>query len=191
MGRADTIFQYSGPTFAACPPDPLPPMLRVLIAALALSAAALAHADESSEAQRLLQGGQTEAALARAETALAQRPNDAALRFTRAVALMDLGRDAQALEAFERMTQDYPELPEPYNNLGLLHARAGRLDEARVALETALRNDPSHRLARRNLGDVLLRLALQSWEAADAASPGDPGLAQRIRIARELAASPR
>lgn len=167
------------------------PMLRPLIAALALCAATLAHADDATEAQRLLQGGHPDAALARAEASLAQRPNDATLRFTRAVALMDLGRDAEALDAFQRMTQDYPELPEPYNNLGLLYARGGRLDEARVALETALRNDPSHRVARRNLGDVLLRLALQAWEAADAAQPGDPELQRRIRVGRELATSPR
>lgn len=167
------------------------PMLRPLIAALALCAATLAHADDVADAQRLLQGGHPEAALARAEASLAQRPNDATLRFTRAVALMDLGRDAEALDAFQRMTQDYPELPEPYNNLGLLYARAGKLEEARVALETALRNDPSHRVARRNLGDVLLRLALQAWEAADAAQPGDPELQRRIRVGRELATSPR
>lgn len=167
------------------------PMLRALIAAFALSVASLAQADDVADAQRLLQGGQPEAALSRAEAALGQRPNDATLRFTRAVALMDLARDAEALDAFQRMTQDYPELPEPYNNLGLLYARAGRLEEARVALETALRNDPSHRIARRNLGDVLLRLALQAWQAADAALPGDPELQRRIRIGRELATSPR
>ncbi|MBK1615256.1 hypothetical protein CKO44_17480 [Rubrivivax gelatinosus] len=166
-------------------------MLRVLIAALALALVPLAHADDAADAQRLLLAGQADAALARAETALAQRPNDATLRFTRGVALLDLGRDAEAQDAFLRMTQDFPELPEPYNNLGLLYARAGRLEDARVALETALRNDPSQRIARRNLGDVMLRLALQSWEAAAAATPGDPELERRIRVARELAASPR
>lgn len=191
MGRADTIFQYSGRLLRPTLPNPPLQMLRVLIAALALALAPLAHADDAADAQRLLLAGQADAALARAETALAQRPNDATLRFTRGVALMDLGRDAEAQDAFLRMTQDFPELPEPYNNLGLLYARAGRLEDARVALETALRNDPSQRNARRNLGDVLLRLALQSWEAAAAATPGDPELERRIRVARELAASPR
>lgn len=191
MGRADTIFQYSGRLLRPTLPNPPLQMLRVLIAALALALVPLAHADDAADAQRLLLAGQADAALARAETALAQRPNDATLRFTRGVALLDLGRDAEAQDAFLRMTQDFPELPEPYNNLGLLYARAGRLEDARVALETALRNDPSQRIARRNLGDVMLRLALQSWEAAAAATPGDPELERRIRVARELAASPR
>lgn len=191
MGRADTIFQYSGRLLRPTLPNPPLQMLRVLIAALALALVPLAHADDAADAQRLLLAGQADAALARAETALAQRPNDATLRFTRGVALLDLGRDAEAEDAFLRMTQDFPELPEPYNNLGLLYARAGRLEDARVALETALRNDPSQRNARRNLGDVMLRLALQSWEAAAAATPGDPELERRIRVARELAASPR
>ena len=167
----------------------MPP--RALFAAFVLAAASLAHADDAVEARRLLDAGRPDAALAAADGALAARPNDATLRFVRGVALLDLGRDDAAREAFERMTQDFPELPEPYNNLALLHARAGRLDEARIALETALRNDPTQVVARRNLGDIHLRLAIQSWEGAEAVAPGDPELARRIRAARELAASPR
>lgn len=165
--------------------------LRALIAVLVLGAASLAHADDAAEARRLLDSGRPDAALALADGALAARPNDATLRFVRGVALLDLGRDEAAREAFERMTQDFPELPEPYNNLALLHARAGRLDEARSALETALRNDPAQPVARRNLGDVYLRLAIQAWETAAPSMPGDPELERRIRLGRELAAARR
>lgn len=111
--------------------------------------------------------------------------------FAQAVRLMDAGRDAEAAVAFERVAQDWPELPEPWNNLALLHARAGRLDEARVALETALRNDPGHVAARANLAEVHLRLALRAWEQAAAAAPDDAALQRRVRLAREWLATPR
>ena len=39
---------------------------------------------------------------------------------------------------FEQLTEDFPELPEPYNNLAVLYAADGQLDRARAALELAL-----------------------------------------------------
>jgi hypothetical protein len=36
---------------------------------------------------------------------------------------------------FTELSQEYPELPDPYNNIALLLARAGRLNEALQALQ--------------------------------------------------------
>ncbi len=91
------------------------------------------------------------------------------------------------MELFVAMTQQFPGLPEPYNNIALLHARAGRWEAAREALENALRNDPGHRVARENLGDVHLQLAIQAWEAAAGAGAGNPALQRKLKIGRELA----
>ena len=162
-----------------------------LLALLALPLAAAVWADEAAEVQRLVRAGELPAALARAERASAAEPGDAKLRFLNGVILMDLQRDAAALSIFERLTEDFPELAEPYNNIALLQARAGKLDEARAALETALRNDPTLRSARSNLGDVYLRLAMRAWEAVAAEAPGDAGLQRRLRVAREIVAQPR
>jgi len=71
------------------------------------------------------------------------------------------------------LTQDFPELADPYNNLAVLYAASGRLDAALLALQQALRNDPGHRQARENLGDVYLALAVQAWQAAEVQSKGD------------------
>jgi len=141
----------------------------------------VAGAQENDAAQRLQ----------RAESAAAANPMDARLRFRHGVLLLELERDAEAMQVFQRMGEDFPELPEPYNNIALLHARAGRYEAARQALETALRNDPGYRPARANLGDVLLRLALQAWEAAAAAEPPDAALQRKLQLARELVALPR
>lgn len=166
-----------------------------LCAALWCGGAPAATPSEDLRAvQELLARGQAREALARLEAregataAPVATGVDAELRFLRGVALMDLQRDAEALAWFERMTQDHPELPDPFNNIALLHVRAGRLEAARQALETALRNDPSFRLARANLGLVHLMLAAQAWDQVAASGPVDPAFTRRLQSVRSLLA---
>lgn len=173
------------------PPTPCLPVRLVAALAAALLCTGGALADEAAEIRALLASGEGDAALRRAERAAAAQPRDLALRFLQGVVLMDLQRDAAALAHFTAMTQDYPELPDPYNNIALLQVRAGRLELARQALETALRNDPAHLLARRNLGEVHLMLAVQAWELATASGPVDVALLRRLEEVRAvLAAAP-
>ncbi len=152
-----------------------------------LFAVGLAHAaGEGDEIRSRVARGDLSGALTLADAAVARRPDDAQLRFLRGVVLMDLGRDGAALEVFEALNQTYPELPEPLNNIGLLHARAGRLEAARASLLLALRSDPTHRAARANLAQVHLMLAVQGWEQLALADPGDTALARRLEVARTL-----
>lgn len=148
-----------------------------------------AWADEAAEVRALLARGDGAAALQRVQSAAAANPRDVQLRFLHGVVLMDTGHDDEALAHFTRMTQDFPELPDPYNNIALLQVRAGRLEQARQALETALRNDPSHRTARANLGEVHLMLAAQAWALAAAGGPVDASLLRRLEAVRALLAA--
>jgi Tfp pilus assembly protein PilF len=151
----------------------------------------LAHsADEATEIRVLLARGAAPEALQRVERALAADPKNAQLRFMHGVVLMDLARDAEALALFTRLSQDYPELPDPLNNIALLQVRAGQLDSALVALQAALRNDPTHRTARANLGQVYLMLAVQAWTQLAGSGPLDPPLQRRLEAARALLSSP-
>ncbi len=159
-----------------------------LLLATLLGVAPAARADDLAELRALIARGDLSAALTRAELAIAVQPRDAQLRFLRGVVLMDLGRDAQALEAFTLLTQDHPDLPDPYNNIGLLQARAGRPEAALAALEQALRCDPSHRTARANLGQVHLMLAVKTWDQLAHSGPLDPALHRRLEAARALLA---
>lgn len=150
-----------------CPPPPL----RALIAPVSLALAAwlapgLAWADDAADIQQLLRGGRPAQALARAEQALQARPRDPQLRFLRAVSLSDAGRADDAIEAFTALTQDHPELPEPHNNLAVLHAARNDLDRARESLERAVRANPDYAVAHDNLGDIQARLAARSWARA-------------------------
>lgn len=130
------------------------------------------------------------AALQRAEQAVAAQPKEPALRFLRAVVLMDLSRNDEAMASFVQLNQEYPELPDPLNNIALLQVRAGRLNEALLALQSALRNDPGHRTARANLGQVHLMLAVQAWDQAINGAPQDAALRRKLEAARSLLAAP-
>lgn len=152
-------------------------LTRNLAGALALACAAALAAAADTDA---------EAALQKARQAALADPGNPAPRFALGVLLIDRQADAEAMALFVGLTQQFPSLPEPYNNIALLHARAGRWDAARAALEAALRNDPGHRVARENLGDVHLQLALQAWDAAASGAAG-PALQHKLKIGRELA----
>lgn len=158
-----------------------------LMAQAAGSPGAAASAPNSSavrnEVERLQRAGQTAEAMQRLDKALADDPRDAELRFLKAVMLAESGRANEAAEIYVRLTQEFPELPEPWNNLAVLQAAQGRLDEARDALEAALRNDPGYAVAQENLGDIYVRLAARAYERAGGAS----AQAQRkLQLARQL-----
>ena len=155
-----------------------------LLAALLL--ARPAFADLASDVHGLVAKGDLAAALRATETASQASPREAQPRFLRAVVLMDMQRSDEALTAFTVLSQEYPELPEPFNNIALLQVRAGRLELARQALETALRNDPGHRAARTNLGEVHLMLAVQAWQQAASNAPLDPRLQRKLDAVRAL-----
>ncbi len=137
------------------------------------------------QARRLREDGDTAGALRTIEMALERLPRDVALRFTRAVMQADLGQTDAAVAGFTALTQEYPELPEPHNNLATLHAARGDLDRARAALDEAVRAMPAYALAWDNLGDVYLRLAARAWERAtqfDKASEAST----KLKLARDL-----
>jgi Flp pilus assembly protein TadD len=144
------------------------------------------RADDLASAQRLWLAGQRPQAVEQVEQALARSPDDLQLRFALGVMRMELGERAQAQSIFTRLTQDFPDLADPYNNLAVLHAAAGDLDDARTALEQALRLQPEHAQAQENLGDVLLRLALRAYQRAQKAALA-PTDALAAKINRTLA----
>ncbi len=143
-------------------------------------------AQELRDIEKLFRGGDTALAMQQADKAIAERPRDASMRFLRAVMLTELQRTGEAIDALNKLIEDFPDLPEPYNNLAVLLAAQGRIDRARDLLETALRHDPGYAVAHENLGDVFVRLALRAFERA-AVSRNDEALQRKLRLTRELA----
>ncbi len=166
----------------------LPRLLRLLaLTALVGTGAAQAQANDYAEITQLLKAGKAAEALTKADQRLSATPRDPQLRFLKGVAQADSGRPADAVATFTKLTEDYPELPEPYNNLAVLYANQNQLDKARTALEMAIRTNPSYATAHENLGDIYAKLASQAYNKAlqlDAANA--TSVKPKLALIREL-----
>jgi hypothetical protein len=136
-------------------------------------------ADPVYEVEQLLKKGKREQALERIDAYLMAQPKDAwgrtmtQMRLLKGTLLAEQKRTDEAIAVFFKLTQDYPELPEPYNNLAVLYAGQGRLEEARDVLERALRTDPAYATAQRNLSEIYARLATQAYDHVLQTSGGE------------------
>lgn len=136
-----------------------------LVASL-LAVVVPAHADELADVTKAVRAGQYPDALSKADAFLAKHPRDAQMRFLKGVILTEENKSAEAITVFTKLTEDYPELPEPYNNLAVLFAANGQYDKARLALDNAIRTNPAYATAYENLGDVHAKLASQAYDKA-------------------------
>jgi len=157
-----------------------------LAAALSLSLLSPAHADDYTAVNDLIRSGKLTEALARADQYLVGKPRDPQMRFIRGVIQTEAGKPSDAINTFTKITQDYPELPEPYNNLAVLYAGQNQFDKARAALEMAIRTNPSYATAHENLGDVYAKLASQAYSKALQLDGGNTGVQPKLALIRTL-----
>lgn len=168
---------------------PLLARLPALILGLALSVSvpfSFANADPLSDIQRLLKQGQMPQALEKVEIYISSKPKDAQGRFLKGLILTEMGRPTDAVAVFTKLTEDYPELPEPYNNLAVLYAQQKQYDKARTALEMAIRTHPSYSIAHENLGDVYAKLASQAYDKALQLDSSNAVTQSKLLLSREL-----
>lgn len=156
----------------------------LLAAVLALPAAA----DETAEVTELLRAGQYPKALNKADSFLSQRPRDAQMRFLKGVILTEQNKSTEAIAIFTKLTEDFPDLPEPHNNLAVLYAASGQYDKARAALDKAIRTNPTYATAYENLGDVHAKLASQAYDKALQLDSGNSGAKSKLTLVRSLIA---
>ena len=148
--------------------------------------ASQAWANDYAEVQRLLNAGQATEALALADRYISSNPRDPQMRFIKSQVLQRSGQASEAEAILTQLTQDYPELAEPWNNLAVIFAGKGELDKAREALEIAIRQNPRYATALENLGDVQVRLAARSYERARSQGGDTPRLTPKIDALRSL-----
>jgi len=139
-------------------------------------------------AVREYRAGNLDGSLALVDGALRVTPRDPQLRFLRGVILNDRKQPQAAIAVFRSLIDDFPELPEPYNNVAVIHASQGDLDGARRALEEAIRAMPTYALAHENLGDVYLQMAARAYEQARKLDPRSTSASTKLALARDLVA---
>ena len=169
-------------------PQPRPVLFRFtrLVALAAVLCTTAALADDYADVSQLMRSGQHAQAMVRADQYLAAKPRDPQMRFLKGVLQTEMGRTADALVTFTKLTEDYPELPEPYNNLAVLYAARSEFDKARAALEMAIRTNPGYATAHENLGDVYARLAAQSYGRAQQHDAGNATVGPKLALIRQL-----
>jgi Flp pilus assembly protein TadD len=150
------------------------------VAWLLMSVTNSAWADIYADVHGLLRAGQAAQAESKAESFLAANPRDAQMRFLKGVILVETGKSTEAISTFTKLTEDFPELPEPYNNLAVLYASQRQFDKARAALELAIRSNPGYATAHENLGDVYTRLANQAYGRALQLDKGNAALQLKL-----------
>ncbi len=164
----------------------------VLLLSFFTAAAAIAQTDELQDANQLLKQGQLDRALERVDGYLKTRPKDARGRFLKGLILAEQNKPNDAIRIFTDLTQEFPELPEPYNNLAVLYASQGQYDKARAALEMAIRTHPSYATAHENLGDIYAKMASQAYDKALTLDKGNAPLQTKLNLIRDLfSSSPR
>jgi tetratricopeptide (TPR) repeat protein len=123
-------------------------------------------ADDFRASYEAMRQGRSDQALNKVSEFLSTHPKDAQARLLKGVILVELGKTAEAIQVFTTMTEELPELPEPYNNLAVIYASQGEYEKARTLLELALHTHPSYGTAHENLADIYAKIATKSYEKA-------------------------
>ncbi|MBB5019514.1 tetratricopeptide (TPR) repeat protein [Chitinivorax tropicus] len=144
------------------------------------------QAAEPQEIAKMAKQGQYAQALERADKFLAANPKDAQVRFQKGLILAEMNRTPEAIKVFTALSEEYPELPEPYNNLAVLYASQNQYDKARQALEMAIQTHPSYAVAHENLGDIYAKLASQAYDKALQLDKGNNNANTKLALIRDL-----
>jgi tetratricopeptide (TPR) repeat protein len=163
--------------------------IALLLASLLFATQVSAQSDDYQEAAKLFRAGQHAQALERVDGFLKANPKDARARFLRGLIFTEQNKPADAIKIFTGLTEDYPELPEPYNNLAVLYASQGQYDKARTALEMAIRTHPSYATAHENLGDIYAKMASQAYDKALQLDKSNAAAQTKLELIKELFSS--
>ncbi|MDA9642643.1 tetratricopeptide repeat protein, partial [Nitrosomonadales bacterium] len=127
-----------------------------------------AHSMQSNieEIKLLLKNGKYVLAETLTNNSIEENLNDPELLFYKGIIETNMGKNNQAIDTFRNLTERFPELPEPYNNLAVLYAEKGQFSLAKEILEQAIKTNPSYLTAHINLGDIFTKMASESYNKA-------------------------
>ena len=175
-----TLLMLGGVALAQQAPPPPPS------AATTVPAVTPGLTPDLAEATRMIREGQYASARVKIDAALAANAKNPQARFLRGVVQADQDQADEAVATFQALTEDFPELPEPYNNLAVIWAQRGQYEKARTALESAIASHPDYAIAHENLGDIYSRLAGAEYERAAALDKTSKSAQAKLVLVRQL-----
>jgi tetratricopeptide (TPR) repeat protein len=143
-------------------------------------------ADAYDDVGALMRSGRMADATVLADQYLSNRPRDPQMRFLKGMLQRETGKHAEALATFLALAQEFPELPEPHNNLAVLYAANNEFDKARASLEMAVRTNPDYATAHENLGDIYARLAASAYARAQRLDGTNTAIAPKLNLIRQV-----
>ena len=144
-----------------------------------------AYAQSLKEARGLVAEKKYTEAIAILDKLTAERPREPQARFLKGLALADSGKPDAAIVLFQAVLGDFPELPEPHNNLAVLYAQKGEYALARDELEAAIAAAPDYAIAYENLGDLHARMAAVNYEKAIARDARNKSAPAKLKMVRD------
>ena len=133
-----------------------------------------------NDVRKLLRQAKYPQALVLVNKHLATNPRDPQMRFWQGFLFEQLGQPDMALQVYLDLSREYPELAEPFNNLGVLYAAKGDYPSAKAALDNALRANPNYAAAHENMGDLLVNMARQAYARSLSIDAKQRGITQKI-----------
>lgn len=164
-------------------------MIRTLLLGLLVVLATSAVGGETPttpEVKATLESGQPDKAIEQLDVLLANNPDDPEARFLKGLILVNQNMIEEAITIFEALTKDYPELPEPYNNLAVSYSALGRFDDARKALNSAITTHPSYATAHENLGNIYAMMAAEAYDNALSLDEKNTAARDKLALMSEL-----
>lgn len=140
------------------------PRLFILLFVFALPASVSANSLEQLQKQLQLQ--QYDRAATTGLALLRQSPDDLQTRFLTALAFQKNNQPEQARRYYEQIIQQYPQLPEPRNNLAMVYVKLGEHDRAIDLLIESLNTHPAYATAWQNLSNLYKGLASEAYRKA-------------------------
>ena len=166
-------------------------LLPVVLSCLLLAFSAGVKADVYSDVNRLVVSEQWAKAQTQAEQHLKSQPTDPQMRLLLSRIQDAQGQTQAAMDTLQGLTQSFPELAEPHNNLAALLARENRHADALVSLQAAIKARPDYAIALENMGDVYAALASMSYGQALQITPNQRRIqAKQLSIDQMLKAAP-
>ena len=161
--------------------------LATVVLALVLAATAAARDETFDRALSLAAEERYAEAREQLDSFLQRNPGHPRARLLHGILNARTGKVSDAIDVFRALLEDYPDMYEPYNNLAVLYAVQGRLDEARETLLAALEHQPAA-VVYENLGDVYSDLARRAYLRARSSGAGGDATPQEAQSASAAAA---
>lgn len=140
--------------------------------------------------QGLIAEAKFDQALTETKAILAKDPDNVQALFMKGLIHTRTNQLKDAEETFLFLSNNNPDLPEPYNNLAVIYASQGEFEKAREALQKAINTHPSYATAHENIGDIYAKMASQAYNQALELDNSNIAAREKLSLINELFSVP-